>query len=184
MAAGDGGSWKNSPLVGMVLGIVIVVALISLIGSTFSDGSDSLVPSNFPNTYLAEADDGNYGAVLIVRGREARAVPFTEGGKEYWEAYICRAEVCPGRKDGKDYIFAAKRVPLENPTPPPGDLPEGYTPQIEYQQIECPLCKEARATAKKSERENFQFNADRYQTEEGLKIIDEIREAYRKQSGS
>jgi hypothetical protein len=182
MASAGGGGWRNSPIVGIVLGIVILIAVISLIKSQVG-GGDSLIPANFPHTYLAEVDNGNYGALLIVRGQNSRPTPFTENGKEYWSAYICSAENCPGRaEDGKPYLFAGKLEKLPS-QPMPEGAPDGYIPEDQYKQIECPLCRDAQDKARGSKKGDFQpYNVSYYQTEEGEKIIEKIREEYRKRA--
>lgn len=174
-----GGAWKNSPLVGVALGVVIIACL-SYVGYCFYGpvNNDSALPENYPHAFLAEKDNGNYDAILVKRGRRDAPTPFTENGKEYWPAYICSNPDCPGRKNGKPYIFAAvMRPPAEETAPPTApDAPDAPTSTTV-----CPKCKEAMDKAKGANRSRYDLTAvERYNTPEGLEIIKKIREDYHK----
>ncbi|MBP5232656.1 MAG: hypothetical protein J6333_04560 [Planctomycetes bacterium] len=176
---GNGGAWKNSPLVGIALGVVIIACLGYIVYYFFgSGGNDSILPDNFPHAYLAAQDDGNYDAVLIKRGRRDTPTPFTENGKEYWPAYVCHNPTCPGLKGDKHFIFAAVRPPQENPAPNAAPA-SGH--EAMPAPIVCPQCKAAMEKAKNANRSQYDMTAvERYQTNEGAEILNKIREEYRK----
>ena len=188
---GGDAAWKHSPLVGGALGVVILICLIMVISTlTGSGGGGSILPDDFPHAYLAEADNGNYEAVLIKRGKRSTPTPFTENGKEYWEAYVCHNASCPGRapgkkgKDGLPYIFAGKRPKLPDP-PASGDGQGAPMPDMSMMQIFCPKCKAAydKATSAKKKAAIDLTAVEHYQTEEAQKMLEKIREEYRKRSG-
>lgn len=146
--------------------------------------STSILPDDFPHAYLAEGDDGDYDAILVKRGNRATRTPFTENGKRYWEAYICDNEACPGRaankqkgKGDRPYIFAAKRP--DTPPPPPANEEEA----IMMIEVLCPQCKAAYDKAPATEKDRFEPTmVEHYLTEEGMKILEKIREEYRRRS--
>ena len=184
--AGNGGAWKHSPVVGVVLGVVIVACIGYIIYYFFgSAGSDSILPDNFPHSYLAVADNGNYDALLIKRGRRDTSTPFTENGKEYWGAYICRNPSCPGLKNNRPFIFAGVRVQVETPASGANAAPRGHDAMAAP--MFCPKCKEMmdkdKDKNKNAGRAQYDITAvERYNTPEGVEILNKIREEYRKKN--
>lgn len=142
----------------------------------------SILPNNFPHAFLATEDDGDYDAILIKRGIRSTPTPFTENGKEYWEAYVCHNESCPGRaaikqqgKGDRPYIFAAKRPPV------PATIDDEAA--IAMTQVFCPKCQEAHDKAAPKEKDCFDPTVvEHYMTEEAIKIIEKIREEYRRRA--
>ena len=201
---GGGGdaAWKHSPLVGGALGVVILICIVLVIRTmTGGGGGGSILPDTFPHAYLAEEDNGNYDKILIKRGSRGVTTPFTENGKEYWEAYICHNESCPGRTGGKDgqaagkdgkkkggkggrpFIFAAKRPKLPDP-PASGDGRPPAMQDMSMMHIYCPKCKAAYDKASPKKKASFDlFAVEHYQTEEAQKELEKIRNEYRKRSG-
>lgn len=191
---GSGGdaAWKHSPVVGILLVAVIGFCIYRII---FDDGGigESLIPDNFPHTYLAVEDNGKREAVIIKRGKKEVKTPFTENGKQYWEAYLCHNENCPGRpktvgkkKKKKDadaevppFIFAGARPEIKKK-----EGEENKEPEYGIQTF-CPKCKAAYAKASKKKKQEYDLGAiERYQTDEALKIIEQIRAEYRKRAGN
>jgi len=178
-SSGGGSGWKNSPIVKVVLIVVIIGCLLNLLYSlTSGGGSNNPIPDDFPRTFIAASDNGSYNAVIIKRSKTPPKTPILEGGKEYWDAYICLNEKCPGRKitGGKPFIFAAV---MQTP-PNQGNGPE--TPPMDvFMDATCPECKVAYNKVSKEYKSLFDpINVQRYQTEEALKIIEQIREKFKK----
>ncbi|MBP5231949.1 MAG: hypothetical protein J6333_00920 [Planctomycetes bacterium] len=191
VGSGGDAAWKHSPIVGGALGVVILLCLIMVIRTlTGSGGGGSILPDTFPHAYLAEEDNGKYDAILIKRGSKSVPTPFTENGKEYWEAYICHNANCPGRAQGKKgkesppYIFAGKRPKMPEP-PANGENGQGPSmPDMSMMQIFCPKCKAAYDKASAKKKATFDLTAvEHYQTEEAQQELEKIRAEYRKRSG-
>lgn len=193
---GGGGdaAWKHSPIVGGALAVVIVICVIMIIRTMLGAGNTtSVLPDNFPHAYLAEEDNGNYDAILIKRGNKSFSTPFTENGKEYWEAYVCHNEACPGRtggkgkkgaQEGRPYIFAAKRPPQPEPPAESGDGQEPPMQEMAMPQIACPKCKAAYDKASPKKKAAFDLTAcEHYQTEEAQQMLEKIRDEYHKRTG-
>lgn len=192
---GGGGdaAWKHSPLVGGALAVVILICVIMIVRTMFGvGGADSVLPDDFPHAYLAEEDNGNYDAILIKRGSKSIQAPFTENGKEYWDAYVCHNEACPGRgpakkgskEGGRPYIFAGKHAPMPEPPAEGGEGQEAPPPDMAMTQIVCPKCKAAYDKASPKKKAAFDLTmVEHYQTEEALKKLQEIRDEFRKRSG-
>lgn len=181
--AGNGGAWKNSPLVGVALGAVIIACVGYIVYYFYGPArNDSILPANFPHAFLAAADDGNYDAILIKRGKREVPTPFTENGKEYWPAFVCVNPSCPGLKGGKPYIFAAVQAPSPEPAPDAAtDANDAPGPESTAASTVCPKCKEALEKAKGANRPQFDMTAvERYNTPEGTEILNKIRDEYRK----
>lgn len=175
-----GGSWKNSPILKVVLVVIILLCIVNLIVHLAGGGGSSRnsIPSDFPHTFIAAEDDGKYDSVIIKRGRMSPKPPIDENGKQYWAAYICMNERCPGREQtgGKPYVFAAV---VNTPTDAPanGDMP----PPEMYMETKCPLCADMYNKVRKEYKQYFDpINVQRYQTEEAKEIIKKIRERYRR----
>ncbi len=176
---------------GMVIYLVVLIFMVAGVGmaGTLKDfgqvvskemnqnhRAGTTIPEYFPRSYLAVQDDGNYGAVLIQRSSKPAELPIVENGKEYYEAYICLNEKCPGRaKTGnKPYIFAI-------PPAKPVKTEEGAMPS--YPDLVCPLCKEKYSTVKPQEQAAYDpTHIERYQTEEAIQIINDIRDQFMKKN--
>lgn len=177
--------WKKSKLLAGVLFLVIIVCLYFMISNATSSGGSSTIPSNFPRTYLAVEDAGNYGAVLEYRSSKPPELPIEKDGKKYYDAYICQNEKCPGRgADGKPYIFAILPPP---PMPAPG--PDGAAPQGAPEmmpgmpELFCPLCKKKYDSVKPKDQAQYDpTHIERYQTEEAIQMINKIREEFMKKN--
>lgn len=145
--------------------------------------SASRLPSDFPRTFIAEEDNGNYEAVLVERGDKTPNLPIVKDGKNYWEAYICMNEQCPGRAktpDKKPYVFASVVPEM----PPQSANPVGE-PTMEYIHFEvfCPLCKEWQKNAPPQEKERIDpQNISRYMTPEAEAMINRLREEFRQKN--
>lgn len=116
------------------------------------------IPADFPRTFIAIEDNGNYSAVLVKHGAKTPALPFTENSKTYWPALICLNAACPGRDpQGKDYIFA-------------GVITNGKI-------TGCPLC--AQAKEKAAEKDKAAYNPEnfsRYLLPQAQEILRGIRQ--------
>lgn len=179
--ASDESGWKKSKLLAVVLVLVIVWALYSIISG--GDSGGSRLPKDFPRTFIAEQDNGNYEAVLIERGEKSPVMPIVKDGKQYWEAYICMNEHCPGRAktpDKKPYVFASV-VPEMPPQPanPEGEPPMEYI----HFEVACPLCKDQQAKVQTQYKVLFDpQNIARYTTPEAEEMINKMREEFRKKN--
>lgn len=199
---GGDAAWKHSPVVGIVLVLLIVGCILYTLSALGGGGGGSLLPDNFPHAYLAAADDGKYEAVLVKPGKNETKVPFAENGKEYWQAFVCMNENCPGRQQaktasasktkkktkkegdapaGKPYIFAYVEKPMANP--PAESVPEGAEGEapVMLEPPQCPKCREAYKKASAKRKVLYEMSsAERYYTPEGMKILDLIRDDLRK----
>lgn len=175
--ASDESGWKKSKLLAVVLVLVIVWALYSIISG--GDSSSGRLPKDFPRTFIAEVDNGNYDAVLIERGDKSPVLPIVKDGKKYWEAYICMNEHCPGRAntpDKKPYVFASV-VPEMPPQP---ENPEEGGGEYFHFEVACPLCKEQQAKTAIQYKALFDpQNIARYTTPEAEEMINKMREEFR-----
>lgn len=135
----------------------------------------SRLPSDFPRTFIAEEDNGNYVAVLVERGDKSPVVPIVKDGKKYWEAYACMNEQCPGRAktpDKKPYVFASV-VPEQTANQ------QGYF----HFEIVCPLCDEQQKKVPPQDKMLFDpQNIARYTTPEAEAMISRMREEFRRKS--
>jgi hypothetical protein len=65
------------------------------------------LPANFPNAYLAPADNGHRDLLKVWRGRVPPAPPIAIDGVDCWPAYTCWSSQCPYlAKEGHPWIFA------------------------------------------------------------------------------
>lgn len=64
------------------------------------------VPVDFPNTWLAPADDGHPERIVIIPGRTEPTPPYEQNGVKLFPAYECLNEKCPGRAGGKPFVYA------------------------------------------------------------------------------
>lgn len=65
------------------------------------------LPTDFPNAYLAPADNGHRELMKVWRGRVPPAPPVTIDGTECWPAYTCTSARCPYMlKEGHQWCFA------------------------------------------------------------------------------
>ncbi|MHC4885704.1 MAG: hypothetical protein ACYTGH_11540 [Planctomycetota bacterium] len=169
-ARGGGGSdagWKKSKglAVGLVVGILVLWIYM------FGGGSSHEIPK-IPQAYW----DSEAKAVFVtdepLRGYPPYEHPKT-GDDSLWEAWTCTNEKCKEKgEDGKPPIFP-RIVKLPKGVEPPA---EGEEPSMEFEQaymeaeMSMPKCKHCK-------KEEF---ATRYMTPEAQKIIEEIREKYKK----
>ena len=168
-SSGKGAAWKNSKALAGVLVVAIIVIWFKLFFGGDSSGDMPPELENFPYTYMTEESR----EIVIVRGK-GKAVPFEdeESGEQCWEAYVCTFEGCPGRgEDGEPYKFPHVLQKMELPEDqelPPGMPPYDYmTPPV------CPLCQEERIGGPEY--------VQRYQTEEGAKLLKKMQERLRKE---
>lgn len=176
--SGESAAWKKSKAVAIILVVVIVGALVNMIRTFTSTNSTGLLPDNFPHTFITESGAGNDESKVIVKRSSRQPVtPFKEGSEWAWPAYYCMNEVCPGRKDGKPYIFPAidpmALAQAEGKKVDPAG-PDAIPPMME---LNCPMCQKLYNAAKSNaDKEKYMpMNIDKYQTEEGKKIFEEIR---------
>lgn len=100
------------------------------------------LPADFPNAFIAPADNGNLGAVKIFKGRTPPAILEQEGVRS-WPADVCLNDRCPGAHDGQRFVFAFGWDPDAHPGPStvcpqcaaakldPTRIQRWYTPEAE-----------------------------------------------------
>lgn len=64
------------------------------------------IPADFPNTWIAEQNDGHPERIVIVPGRTEPPAPHVQDGVKLFPAWCCLNEKCPGRHDGQPFVFA------------------------------------------------------------------------------
>jgi len=79
------------------------------------------LPSDFPNAYLAPADNGHRELMKIWRGRVPPTPPMSIDGVDCWPAYTCTSSRCPYKaKEGYQWYFAygySAELPADNGGP-------------------------------------------------------------------
>lgn len=79
------------------------------------------LPTDFPNAYLAPADNGHRELMKVWRGRVPPEPPITLDGVECWPAYSCINSLCPYKaKEGHPWCFAygySKDLPADRGGP-------------------------------------------------------------------
>lgn len=89
------------------------------------------LPADFPNAFIAPADNGKPDAIVVWRGRVAPPM-LNEDGIRRWPVWVCRNPTCAGATGGVPFVFAKGHDP-EGPSDPSSA---------------CPACAKAFAEAK------------------------------------
>ncbi len=112
-----------------------------------------------PRTFMQVKDNGRYDNFLVRKIGQEPVVPFLDKGEEYWQAFVCKNEKCPGRalNGGKSYVFAGV---VEN-----GEI------------TGCPLCAAEYAKAAPEVRNDYDpHNFRRYYLPEAVEMIKEFQQ--------
>jgi len=185
---GKGVAWKQSKFLALGL-VAVIVAVWIWLGLRMLGGDSSgsaYVIKDFPFTFIAEG--GTEPFVQVADTSKPPRIPFKNAeGKLCWEAWICENAQCPGKKGGKQYLYAniipyIKKMidegkwDLEKGMPVGGSAegPDGMPPQMMMMFMnECPACKKARKDA---------FKVKRFQTPEGEQKLEELRKKVQEES--
>ena len=102
---------------GMVVAAVACVAFATYqVYSMTHPIKNGHIPKDFPNSYIAPADNGHMDKVVVWRGRLPPPMIEVDGIKR-WEAYVCYSNTCPGAQGDVPYVFAHGYDPSANPGP-------------------------------------------------------------------
>lgn len=97
--------WRESRTAAVLL-VLISIGAIALAKNTLLEAPLRPHADDYPWAFLPEGHSGTaLDAVLIRRAAICPRVPFAHEGKQYWRACRCLNRACPGRQDGKDYLF-------------------------------------------------------------------------------
>lgn len=180
-SGGGESGWKKSK--GLAGGLILVIVLfwIHMLFGLFGGGGGAML-EDFPYTYMTEESHK-----LIIKKADSNDLPTLpfrddETGEYCWEAWVCNNEECPHlrskkNKEKKPYIFPYEVEYLRkvaegeidpNEQPAEGDE-EMMDPEMYEEMPQCPRCK-------KKKKDSYQV--DRYQTEEGNKMMEELRKKF------
>ncbi len=184
---GNSPAWKKSKLVALILVGVIIAALVNMLMQLMGpDKNRSMLPDDFPHTFITPSDAGtDESKIIIERSSRQPKTPFkAENGEWAWPAYYCLNEACPGRgKDGKPYIFPAIDPMAQQIAE--GKKPEEFSPDMAppLMELQCPMCQQAyvRVTDNALKERYVPMNIDKYQTEEGRQMFEELKKRIQEQ---
>lgn len=115
----SGGAWKNSPILGVVLAVLIILALVSVARTLFGGSSgNEFILHNFPYQWISldsadelqkgmDSEDGFTATIIRYDNNNVPSdLPFERDGHWWWRAYQCNSDKCPWlAKNRGPYIF-------------------------------------------------------------------------------
>jgi hypothetical protein len=144
--------------------IWVAVAIISLVfvawraSVQFADPPPNAhLPADFPNAFIAPADNGKPDAIVVWRGRVAPAM-INDDGIRRWPVWVCRNPACPGAAGDVPFVFAH------------GHDPEGLSEPTTV----CPACAKALAEAKTDKSRFDPLRIEMWFTPEARAILDDV----------
>lgn len=140
---------------------VTIIALAFVIWRAVAQFSDppanGHLPADFPNAFIAPADNGKPEAIVVWRGRVAPAM-INDDGIRRWPVWVCRNPTCAGASGGTPFVFAK------------GHDPEGQSEPSNS----CPACAKAFTEAKTDKGRFDPLRIEMWFTPEAQAMIDTV----------